>query len=108
MENLRMIRDSVHRRTLKNRSIEAIVESDRFERLWNESSDLQKKEAEQLIKDEAKLALILWLKNHPSLDLGERPLIYLRGQGRKLRVKNYSRLSKPELIREILLKEEKL
>jgi len=106
MENLTALRGRVHRRTLKNRSVEAIVESTRFERLWLESSEEQQKEVGKLVIDESKLALILWMQNHPSLDLGERPMTYLRNRGRGLRVKNYSRLSKPELIREIQIKEQ--
>jgi hypothetical protein len=106
MDSLQRLRDKIHRNTLCTRSIEAIVMSKRFERLWSESDQTQRTIVEKLIEEDKRLTIIDWMKNHPSLALGERPLSYLRSQGKRLRIKNYSRLSKPELIREISQKEQ--
>lgn len=105
MEKLRELKKVAHANTLKCRSIEAIVTSAKFERLWEESTQLLKMEAEHIIWKNNKGQLMKWMQDHPSLELGERSLIYLRGKAKKLRVKNYSRLSKPELIRGIANKE---
>ena len=105
MVSLRELKKAVHDNTLRSRSIEAIVHSDKFERLWNESTDTQKQQAELAVWRASKVDLVDWMKNHHSLELGERPLSYLKARAKKLRVKNYSRLSKPELIREIEHKE---
>ena len=101
MSKLKELRSVAHKRTLSARSIEAIVQSARFERLWDESTHIDKQNAEHIIWKGAKKELMAWMSNHASLDLGERPLVYLRARGRKLRVKNWSRLSKPELIGKI-------
>jgi len=105
MASLREMKEAAHRNTLKCRSIESIVTSDKFERMWGESKKIQKMEAEHIIWKGNKGQLMKWMSDHPSLELGERSLIYLRARAKKIRVKNYSRLSKPELIREIEYKE---
>jgi len=105
MTKLEELRKATHENTLRSRSIEAIVHSRRFERLWNESSDTKKMQAEHAIWQANKNKLIDWMKEHTALELGEQPLSFLRTRAKVLRVKNYSRLSKPELIREITNKE---
>ena len=105
MIKLRDLRKEVHDNTLRCRSIESIVQSARFERLWEESTDRQKEEAEFAVWKGSKPELMKWMKNHSSLELGERSLTYLKDRAKKLRVKNYSRLTKPELIGAINRKE---
>lgn len=95
----------VHDNTLRCRSIEAIVHSGRFERLWRESTVVQQQRAELAIWRASKKDLVKWMNDHDSLELGERPITYLRSLAQKLRVRNYSRLSKSELIGEISRKE---
>ena len=101
MEQLRILRHEIRRKTLKTRSILAIVESKKFEGLWEESGTGLREEAERLVLKGLKYQLSQWMKDHPSLDLGERPFSYLRRLGKRLRVRNYSRLSKPALINAI-------
>ena len=105
MSELQEVRRIARKRSLCARSIEATVKSSKFERLWEDSDEREKSKAEHIIWKEDKKALVDWMRQHPSLDLGERGLPYLRDRGKKLRIKNYSRLSKPELIRAIMNKE---
>ena len=105
MIKLKDLRKEVHDNTLRCRSVESIVQSARFERLWEESTDRQKEEAELAVWKGSKPELTRWMTHHSSLELGERSLAYLKVRARKLRVKNYSRLTKPELIGAIERKE---
>ena len=107
MTTLEDLKKVTHDSTLRSRSIEAIVHSDRFAKLWNASDDFEKQCAEIAVWQGSKRKLIEWMNKHDSLELGERPFSFLRKAARRLRITNYSRLSKPELIKQILLKENK-
>jgi hypothetical protein len=102
LENLKK---EVHTKALFYRSVEAIVFSIRFERLWLDSTPEKRKEVLSYIREDKKADLVNWMKHHAALDYGEQPLSFLKLKARILRVKNYSRLSKGELISEILVKE---
>lgn len=106
MEQLKELIESIHHKTLQHRSIETVITSTKFERLWEESTQKQKDEVGLLIQFGYKSKLVDWMKHHPSLDLGEHTLNYLKERGRILKIKNYCRLSKPELIAAITAREE--
>ena len=53
-----------------------------------------------------KEAIHVWMRMHPSLDIGEKPLKDLYPLARKLGIKNYSRLSRLNLLVEIRHAEE--
>lgn len=98
MIKLKELKHAVHDNTLRARSVEAIVQSAKFERLWDDSNKTDKYKAELAIWQGSKPKLIEWMKEHDSLELGERPVSYLKARAKKMRIRNYSRLSKPELI----------
>ena len=98
MARLKELKKATHDNTLQARSIEAIVHSARFGRLSEDSSVGDQTQAEVAIWQGSKQKLMEWMKEHDSLELGERPVSYLKAMARKLRIRNYSRLSKPELI----------
>lgn len=83
--------------------MEAMILRPQFERLWNDSSEEEKNVVREYIEKCDKKGLSNWLRTHRSLDLGERSYEYLREAARRLGIRNYSRLTKPELIR--LIKE---
>lgn len=56
---------------------------------------------EALVRSENKEELKEWIKNHPSLDLGEMTINRLKVMAKELQVYNYSRKSRLELIRAI-------
>lgn len=99
LENLKR---EVHTKALFYRSVEAIVFSQRFERLWVDSTPEKRKEVLGYIREDKKPDLVNWMKHHAALDYGEQPLSFLKLRARILKVRNYSRLSKGELISEIL------
>ena len=87
------------------RSLETTILQPKFERLWADSSNRQKDEVSTIIELKDRGRLISWMRNHPSIDLGEKSLRQLRVIGRRLGVKNYTRLTIAELIRAIQNKE---
>ena len=101
MEGIHSVREKLHSKVLRLRSIEGLVSSILFERLWSDSTMKQRKEAIEYIKTEARKKLITWTQTHESLDIAELPFARLKALARKLCVRNYSRLSKLELIRAI-------
>ena len=107
MDNkLRELREDVRCKTLHSRGIDALIATDRFERLWDDSTSNQREEITLLVQFGFKSKAMAWVKAHPSLDLGERSINYLRERGKSLRIRNYSRLSKSELLTAIIKQEE--
>jgi len=99
------LRETLHNRMLKLRNLEVIMSTPKFERLWKDSTDKQQKDVQKLIDDLNMNAVREWMRNHPSLELGEQPLTKLREIAKSRRIYNYSRKAKGELIA-ILQKEE--
>ena len=76
-----------------------------FERLWGDSDECQKIQLEQYMFEANKDAAIQWMREHPSLELAEKPLVELKKIAYKLGIKNLSRKGKVELVRNIQEKE---
>lgn len=91
-------REGLHAKILRLRSIEGIVCSIRFERLWDDSSDQLREEVVKYIEAEDRDKILHWMQVHSSLELGELNALRLKDLARKLRVTNYSRMTKLELI----------
>ena len=105
MKGLLKLREEVHNRAMKSRTIENIILRPTFTRLWLDSNEKEKKEVVDIVERGDRKELNRWIREHPSLNLGERPFRNLREIGRKIGIKNYSRLSKTELIAAIIKKE---
>lgn len=101
MHGIHKAREILHAKILRLRSIEGIVCSLMFERLWDDSSKEQRGEAITFIKKENKVKIQNWMRIHPSLELGELSTSRLKELARKMRVPNYSRKTKVELIQSI-------
>ena len=95
------MKEELHHQILTLRSIEAAVNNPRFDVLWDDSTDIQRKQFLSCLSTADKGGAFNWIRNHPSLDIGEKPVADLRQLAYRLNIKNYSRLSKPELIRSI-------
>jgi hypothetical protein len=91
----------VHRKILNARSILQIIGSDKFKELWEDTPESERKRVEHIILSNGKDELGIWVKFHPKMELGELSIIRLRERARRLRIKNYCRMAKHELIREI-------
>jgi hypothetical protein len=83
------------------RSIDALINTETFEELWNQSKQEDQEAVTKYIEDRDKTKIIEWIKGHPSLDIGESPVSYLRKIAKDLKIPNYSRLLKDQLIRRI-------
>lgn len=101
MNGIHRVREEFHNRVLIARSIETILVSLRFERLWGHSSEEQKGGVEKYIHASDKKGILKWMEDHPSIDIGEKSLRELYPIAKKLRIKNYSRLQRDDLIVEI-------
>jgi hypothetical protein len=102
IDGLHRVREEFHNKILIARSIETILLSSRFERLWNHSDKEQKEAAKKCILAKDKNGIVKWMCNHTSIDVGEQPLRELYPIAQKLRIKNYSRLRRDDLIIEIM------
>ena len=101
MKRLEELCLKVHRKILNARSVLQIIGSDKFKELWSSTSDSEKKRVEHIILGNNKDELSIWVRHHPAMELGELPIMRLRERAKRLRIKNYCRMMKYELVREI-------
>ena len=97
--------DDMMEHTNSMRAILNKVDSAQFETLWNQSTEEQREEVVKIISDGARNKLKEWMETHPALKAEDWGYNRLRTRARRLGVKNYSRLTREELIREIMEKE---
>lgn len=98
INGLYKIREELHNRILVDRSIESIILRHNFERLWGYSETEEKDIVRKCVKEGDKRGIIKWMREHPSIDIGEKPLRDLYPIAKKLRITNYSRLLRDDLI----------
>ena len=92
------LREEAHNKILKLRSILNTMCKPQFEILWDNSTTEQQEEAKRIVELGDKDALGDWMSKHPSLSPAEMSWKQLASAAQKLRIKNYSRSSKVELI----------
>lgn len=95
------LQEEFHHRLLKLRSIEAMIRRPQFERLWGDSDVNQQEELKKMMDAADKAGVSQWMKEHPSIELAEKPLADLKKIAYKLGITNYSRKGKLELVRDI-------
>jgi len=100
-KSLPQLQEELHNQILRARNIENLLIRPQFERLWTDSNEAQKKEATEHIKEFNKAKLLDWMRTHPSIDLGEKLLRDLIPIAKQLKIKNYSRLGRIQLIQAI-------
>lgn len=105
MSGIHKIREELHNKVLRLRSIESVVSSDKFERLWEVSNDAEKEKVSKLIEKADRLKVSDWVKTHPSISYGEMGVISLKRVAQRMRIPHYSRLTQTELIQAIEAKE---
>lgn len=82
-----------------------MIRRPQFERLWGDSTSEQQTQIKQYLSEANKDGVIKWMKEHPSLELPEKPLSDLKKIAYKLGISNYSRKGKMNLVRDIQEKE---
>lgn len=105
MKDLEDLCFKVQKKVCNARCIQSMIITEKFKKLWQSSTQLEKERISAIVLGNNKDEVDLWMKYHPSIELGELPIRRLRERARRLRVKNYCRLTKFELIREIKLAE---
>jgi hypothetical protein len=98
MKRLNKARTQLHTEVKNLRNIEYMIQQSSFESLWIVSDDKQRNTILGIITARDKMRLMNWIRKHPSLELGEMSLAQLKEKGRELKIKNYSRMNKPELL----------
>ncbi len=83
---------------LKNhRGVLRLISTRQFEELFNTASEESKTNIIEFIKENNKQGIQLWIKS----ETGEKNLTELRLLGKRYSIKNYGRISKRELIKEL-------
>ena len=95
------LRETLHNKVLLTRSIEYLISQPTFERLWEDSNTPEKERAKLLINKLDREGLQTWMRTHRTIDISEMGVRRLYDIARKLSIKNYSRLSKEELVAEV-------
>jgi hypothetical protein len=95
---LNRLRGKVHRNILNLRSVEAVIYKDEFERLYEASTEEQKKEVEKIILDGGRIKLADWMLMHPDIDPGELSGNKVKELAKRLGIANYSRLGRATLV----------
>ena len=98
---LESLQYATHQRLLALRSIEYLINTPLFARLWADSIDSAKMVVRHFITNLRRESLLKWMANHPSIDIGEMSIARIKQIAKDLRIKNYSRLRKTELINAI-------
>ena len=78
-----------------------MIRRPQFERLWSDSESEEKIQLEQYLFEANKDGVIKWMRDHPSLELAEKPLVELKRIAYRLGISNYSRKGKIELVKDI-------
>lgn len=100
MEKLRAIRQDARDRVLAARAIQRVVDTEDFANYYEKSSG--RETVEQLIISGNKDGLDAWMAAcRNEFDFAALSIRELRQLGSKLRVRNYNRIPKTELLREI-------
>jgi len=98
MIELAKMRSDIHKEVNVLRSIEHYLKQPHLENLWILSDDKQKETFSKIVEKRDKQRLINWIRNHPSLELGEKTIRQLRDVARLAYIPNYSRMDKLELL----------
>jgi tRNA(Ser,Leu) C12 N-acetylase TAN1 len=99
MSGLIKLREESHNQTLKHRSIYALITQSKFEALWTVSTPEEQEEITKEVKDLKRQTIVNRIK--ALRDPGEISFDDLRDRARKLKIKNYSRMDRVQLINAI-------
>jgi elongation factor P--beta-lysine ligase len=88
----------IHNRVSVLRSIQYVINRPEFPRLWESSTDELRAEFRDYVNNFETIAVCEWFMDHADLDLGELTFKELFKRANIRGIKNYSRLSRRELI----------
>jgi hypothetical protein len=103
---LTRLRELLHHRTLKLRKMEHMLSLPFMVRLYQDSNTEEIAALEKILEGDDAKALRTWMRTHRTIELGEKGTTELRRIAKRLGIRNWSRLTKYELIALIEYKEE--
>ena len=98
---LSTVKRDLHQQVLTARSIETIINRKVFTRLWEISTPKEREAAYGHIKARRRVSLVRWIRDHRGLELEEQPVAKLKEMAAQLSVKNWSRMTRIELLNAI-------
>jgi len=84
------------------RAIDRLIQTDTFKLAWEKSNKRERRQCEENIKNLYLEELRRWIKYRFHQDLGSWSVFELRKEASKLHVEQYARLTKTELLSEIM------
>lgn len=82
-----------------------MIRRPQFERLWDDSDDAGRQELTVLIAEGRRIKVADWIRQHPSLELGEKKLSVLKDIATRFGITNVSRMGKLQLVKAITRRE---
>jgi hypothetical protein len=102
---LKDLQDYMSKKTSDFRSVLNRLDTTDFQSLWEQSTKEQQKEVKTIVMNGDREGLKHWMDTHPALKADDWGYTRLLNRAKTLGVKNYSRLTRNELIQGILEKE---
>jgi hypothetical protein len=91
-----------HSRVIQGRSIDTTINSDRFEELYRKSSLEERQSLADILTRMNKEQLKIWMETHSSITIEDWGKEDLQDRARRLKIPNFSRLLKQQLIDQII------
>ena len=101
IKGLITLREELHNRSLRLRSIDLSINTLLFSRLWEDSTDDQKEAVTKMVEAGLSKEVMEWIRKHEALELGEKSTRQLKEIAQKMGLLNYSRMDKSTLLMEI-------
>lgn len=95
---MKKLRTTIHERYIAYRAIDVLLSLPVTEMLWEASTDDLKSKLTALALAGDRYGVTKWIKTHPAHNLSELSVRILRLEAQKEGIKNYSRMTKIELI----------
>lgn len=95
-----------HNRILDGRSIEVILESTLFKKLYHKSTEQEHEDLQSILLKMSKTALKSWMDNHSSLSLSDMTKERLQSRAFQHGIPYYSSLNKAQLVKALTKIEE--
>lgn len=90
------------KRALNYRRIEYAFNTKAFQSLWSGATEEEKRKIEAWVEVCDIESILTWVRKNPQLEIAEWRIADLRIEARDLMIKNFSRMSKQDLVRVIL------
>lgn len=105
MAGLLKLREEIHNRILRLRSMETLILRPLFDRVWEDSSEEERTKILALLDQADRNGLGLYIQKHASFAMEEKSSKELKNIARRFGILNWSRMTKDELVISIVKEE---